>query len=102
MQASYLLFSSLAYAGNVAHVRWKSPALRYEHLVDRTVHIVKFDVVRRLGMPVTRERLTIVLHNGFGSDQANVNITVNHVLQLAVILLSYWAQKGGCWMMAGV
>ena len=48
MPTFHLLFALVAYAGNFTHVRSESPAIRYEHLVDRTVHIVNFDVARSL------------------------------------------------------
>ena len=48
MPTFHLLFALVAYAGNFTHVRCESPAIRYEHLVDRTVHIVNFDVARSL------------------------------------------------------
>ena len=50
MPTSHLLFVLVAYAGKLTHVRCESPAIRYEHLVVRTVHIVNFDVARSLSV----------------------------------------------------
>ena len=50
MSAFHLLFMLVAYAGSFTHVRCESPAIRYEHLMDRTVHIVNFDVARSLNV----------------------------------------------------
>ena len=35
-------------AAIVTHMRWESPAIRYELIVGRTVNVVTFDVVRLL------------------------------------------------------
>ena len=48
MPTFHLLFALVAYAATFTHVRCESPVIRYEHLVDRTVHIVNFDVARSL------------------------------------------------------
>ena len=39
---------AVLHAAIVAHMRWESPAVRYELIVARTVNVVNFDVVRLL------------------------------------------------------
>ena len=70
--------------------------------MDRTVHIVNFNVARSLrGLSEYEERVpwrTMNRHN----NQKNINIVAKHGVSLATMFMRFWAQERESWILTGV
>ncbi len=83
-------------AAIVTHVRWKSPAVRYELMVGRTVNVVNFDVVPLLYMFQNLNRSTIIHLVVPTSKTRPVNIVLNLAVSSASIFPVAEGYKYGC------